>query len=373
MSKMLPGLKKNHPWLADAPSNSLVRVCYNLDRALKDSFQKGRGFPKFKIRGKSKDSFYVINQAMRIDAERRVVSLPKLGHVRFRTGRLPEGRIVGANVSRTADAWWLTVQCETDIPDVIVEPHPATVIGVDLGLTDLLVRSDGVRVKAPDRLRKALTRLRRAQRVLCRRKKGSANRARQARRVARIHARVADQRRDALHKATSALVKSATAIVTENPNVKGMVKNRRLAMSFSDAGWGETLRQIGYKAAWTGKTHLKAGRFEPSTQTCSGCGNRRTGADKLPLSMRTYRCAGCGLEIDRDLNAAMNLRRIGLETLCVGQPIIVPTTVGRVTPERGDERKSPNACGESAAWAGASAPATHDFAEAGRSCGSNPV
>lgn len=107
-----------------------------------------------------------------------------------------------------------------------------------------------------------------------------------------------------------------------------MIKNRSLSRSFADAGWGEVLRQIAYKAEWAGKMHVKADRFEPSTQTCCCCGHRRTGGDKLKLAQRIYRCAECDPEIDRDLNAAMNLRRIGLKTLFVGQPIIVKTVGG---------------------------------------------
>ncbi len=128
-------------------------------------------------------------------------------------------------------------------------------------------------------------------------------------------------------------MKTASAIVTETPNVRGMIKNRSLSRSFAEAGWGEVLRQIAYKAEWAGKMRVKADRFEPSTQTCC-CGHRRTGDDKLSLAQRIYRCAECDLEIDCDLDAAMNLRRIGLKTSFVGQPIIVET-VGRVPPERG--------------------------------------
>jgi putative transposase len=324
MSKLLPGLKEEFPWLAEAPSNSLVRVCRNLDSALKKCFREGAGFPRFKARGKSRESFYVINQALRVDADARRAFLPKLGPVRFRTGRLPEGRVVGANVAWNGRAWELTVQCEVDKAVPHVAPVADTVIGVDLGLKDLIVRSDGVTVKPSKSLRKALKRLRRAQRTLARRRKGSSNRTKQARLVGRIHARVRDTRRDAQHQATSALVASASAVVTEALNVKGMLRNRHLALSISDAGWGEIVRQIGYKCQWAGKPHIKAGRFEPSTQTCSACGIRLIRENKLRLHQRTFRCE-CGAVIDRDRNAATNLRCIGLKTLelqdtkCVGQ------------------------------------------------------
>lgn len=146
MAKMLPTLKREHVWLSEAPSNSLVRICKNLDSALRKCFREGAGFPRFKARGKSKQSFYVANHVMRIEGNGRAL-LPKMGQVRFRASRIPEGRVLGANVAWNGRAWELTVQCETDgaVPDIA--PQSVTLIGVDLGLKDLMVRSDGVSVK----------------------------------------------------------------------------------------------------------------------------------------------------------------------------------------------------------------------------------
>jgi putative transposase len=367
MSKMLPGLKKEHPWLAEAPSNSLVRVCRNLDLALKKCFREGAGFPRFKKKGKARESFYVINQALRIDEKKRKAFLPKTGPVRFRTGRLPEGRVVGGNVAWNGKAWELTVQCETEVEVPEIIPVPETVIGVDLGLKDLLVRSDGVKVKPPKSLRKAQKRLRRAQRSLARRRKGSANRARQARLVGRVHAKVRDQRRDVQHKATSALVKAASVVVTEDLNIRGMVKNRHLALSISDAGWGEIVRQIGYKCQWAGKAHVKAGRFEPSTQRCSSCRTVKKGENRLALKHRTFRCDACGFQMDRDMNAAQNQRHLGLEALGLED-------VGQVMPERATEiRLKVYACGDSSAGPEAYASGRYGSWNQEVNTGSNPV
>lgn len=355
MSKMLPNLKKEFHWLAHAPSNSLGRVCRNLDSALKKCFHKGAGFPRFKTKGKSRDSFYVANHVMRIDGVIQKALLPKLGQVRFRSGRHLEGRIVGGNVAWNGRAWELTVQCEVDeeVPGVL--PSAETVIGVDLGLKELMARSDGATVKPPKSLRKAMKRLRRAQRTLARRKKSSANRNRQARIVGRIHAKVRDTRRDAQHQATSSLVNAASAVVTESLNIKGMVRNRHLALSISDAGWGEILRQITYKCLWSGKPHIKADRFEPSTQRCSACGTVLTGEHKLRLHHRTFRCA-CGAVHDRDRNAATNLRRIGLDAL----GLKYPSSVGQAMPERAAEiRLAADACGEASGGRGAPATLSH--------------
>lgn len=355
MSKMLPSIKAEHEWLKEAPSNSLVRVCRNLDLALKKCFKEGTGFPRFKARGKSRSSFYVANHVFSLNVDRRKVVLPKIGAVSFRTGKLPEGRSVGANVAWTGRSWELTIQCEMNHDLPVVLPELETVIGVDLGLKELLVRSDGVRTKPPKSLRKALKRLRRAQRCLARRKKGSANRARQARQVGRIHAQVRDARRDAQHKATSSIVKAATAVATETLNVKGMIRNRRLSLTIADAGWGEVVRQIDYKCLWAGKQHIKAERFDPSTQTCSACRLVKTGDDKLRLHQRIFRC-DCGLVMDRDDNSALNLRRTGLEAFG-----LISDEVGQAMPELSSRRnrRKTNACGETSGGRAASATLSH--------------
>ena len=143
-------------------------------------------------------------------------------------------------------------------------------------------------------------------------------------------------------KATSSLVKVASAIVTETLNVKGMVKNKRLSLSISDAGWGEIARQIDYKAEWAGKRHIKADRFEPSTQTCSACRLVKSGEDKLRLHQRTFRCE-CGTELDRDHNSALNLRHLGLKSLG-----LIKNDVGQAMPERALRRvrRKADACGD---------------------------
>jgi putative transposase len=356
MSKMLPGLKKEYPWLSEAPSNSLVRVCRNFDMALKKCFREGAGFPRFKAKGRARESFYVSNHVMSLIAGRKAV-LPKIGPVKFRTGRMPQADIAGANVARNGKGWELTIQCKVEEPVAEVVPTADTVIGVDLGLKEMIVRSDGVKVKPPKALRRALKRLRHAQRCFARRQKGSANRKKQAKLVGRIHAKVRDTRRDVQHKATSSIVKAATAVVTETLNVKGMIRNGNLSLSVADVGFGEIVRQIGYKCLWLGKTHIKADRFEPSTQTCSSCGAVKKGDAKLRLHHRTYRYrCDCGLVMDRDDNAALNLRGIGLKALGLNDYI----DVGQAMPERAKEiRLAADACGEASGGREAQATLSH--------------
>lgn len=328
LDRMLPALKTEYPWLREVPGHTLKRVCRNLDLALRHSFGAGKGFPGFKAKFGSRTSFYVSNDTLRVDGSRIV--LPKLGGVRFRTGRLPDGKLMGATVAFDGRAWWCIVQVQVEAGTPLIAPVADTVVGVDMGLQDLLVASDGLRVAAPRHLRKAQRRLARAQRVLSRRKKGSARRRRQAAVVRKLHVRVADCRHDTQHKATRGLVDRASAIVIEDLNVSAMSRAPRLGMSVADAGLGELRRQIAYKATWSGKTIVIADRFFPSTQACSHCGTVKAGADRLQLHHRTYRCDVCGHIEDRDLNAAQNLRRYGLQSLgliCPGD------TVSQALPE----------------------------------------
>lgn len=347
LSKLLPKLKVEHPWLADASAASLQRVAKQLDGALKSCFARGTGFPKFKVRGKARESFYVTNQEMRVEDGK--VVLPKIGKVKFRTGRLPTGKVMGGTVSFDGDSWWLSIQCLVEVEPAVREIQPETAIGVDVGVKELAVVSDGRRFSAPKWLRRRLAQLRRAQRKLSRRKKGSASRLKARAEVRRLHRRIANQRASFAHEVSAAVVKDASLVVLETLNVKGMAANRRLSLSIGDAGLGELHRQIAYKADRLGVTLVKADRFEPSTQTCSCCGTRKIGDERLSLSQRTFRCARCGHEADRDLNAAQHLRRIGLAKLAMAIEPIEFTTVGQALPERGGSKDPSNARGDPSA------------------------
>lgn len=203
----------------------------------------------------------------------------------------------------------MSLQVQEEVPD----PEPATgdILGVDVGLKTLATCSDGTIIANPKAYRKRLKRLRRLARRHSRRKKGSKNRQKAKHQLAKQHARIANIRTDALHKATSLLVAKTkppdqrpAVIVLEHLNVKGMLKNHRLAQSIADASFYEFRRQLTYKAVLAGCAVVLADRFYPSTLLCSGCGHKK---ESLPLSERVYCCEACGLVIDRDLNAALNL------------------------------------------------------------------
>ena len=351
LHKLWNAEKKADPALAWWGENSKCacqEAFRDLDRALRDftaskkGLRKGKrlGFPLFKKRGRCRDSFRFGAGAMRCSG--RAVTLPRLGVVvthestRKLARRLDNGtaRILSAAVSRTAQRWFVsfTVEVERSVPQR--HARPGSAIGIDLGVKTLLTGVDDngqtLAVAGPKALRSSLRRLRRAGRAHSRKTKGSANRHKSAARLARVHARVATVRADALHKATSALAGRYETVVAEDLNVAGMVRNRRLARAISDAGFGEARRMLAYKTTWNGGRLIVAGRFYPSSKTCSGCGAVKA---KLALSERTYVCTACGLILDRDINAAVNLLKLaasGAESLNACGGTVRPGAAGHV-------------------------------------------
>jgi putative transposase len=328
LHKLWNAQKKADPALAWWKENSKCvyqEAFRDLDRALRDFItskkgkRKGRrlGFPRFKKRGKCRDSFRFSTGALRCD--RAAVTLPRLGTVRTHeparklARRLENGtaRILSATVSRTAQRWFVsfTVEVERDVPER--HTRQGSAVGVDLGVKTLLTGFDHmgnvIGVEGPKPLKTALRKLKRVSRGHSRKVAGSANRRKSAARLARIHARVATVRGDALHKATTGLARRYETVVIEDLNVSGMMRNRRLARAISDQGFGQARRMLAYKTGWNGGTLLVADRWMPSSKTCSDCGTVKA---KLSLSERTFRCDGCGLVLDRDINAARNLLKL---------------------------------------------------------------
>ncbi|ABW10144.1 transposase, IS605 OrfB family [Parafrankia sp. EAN1pec] len=311
------------PWWDECSKEAYSAGLDQLARALKNftDSRKGKrngrrvGFPRFKKRGKARDSFRYTTGAYG-PATDLYVKLPRIGRVKVGepmgalTSRLADGRarLGGATVSRTAGRWFVAFTVDTD-RDVSERPTrrqwTGGTVGVDLGVKHLAVLSTGETVANPKRHAAALRKLRRASRAYARSKPGSAGRRQRAAGLATIHARVANQRRDGLHKLTTRLARSHDVIVVEDLHVAGMVRNRRLARAVSDVGMGEIRRQLDYKTRWYGSRLHVADRWYPSSKTCSGCGWRNP---SLTLSDRTFRCQSCGLVADRDHNAAINLR-----------------------------------------------------------------
>jgi putative transposase len=327
LHKLWNAAKKADPalsWWSENSKCAYQEAFRDLERALRDfaksrrGERKGRrlGFPKFKKRGRCRDSFRLTGV---IRCSGNTVTLPRLGTVRTfeSTGKLARriedgtARILSATVSRTAQRWFVSfaVEVEQEIPG----PHaqPGSAAGVDLGIKALLTGADDlgrtITVAGPKPLRSSLRKLRRASRAHSRKAKGSANRRKSAARLARVHARVANVRADALHKATSKLARRHETVVIEDLNVAGMTRNRRLARAISDQGFGQARRMLEYKTAWNGGTLVTADRWFPSSKLCSSCGWRKP---SLALKERIFACESCGHTQDRDVNAARNLLKL---------------------------------------------------------------
>jgi putative transposase len=328
-------------WWAENSKCAYQEAFRNLDRALRDftrsrkGERKGKrlGFPRFKKRGRCRDSFRLTGTIRCAD---RTVTLPRLGAIATHeptaklARRLADGsaRVLSATVARTAQRWFVSFTVEEDRPIPGRRAGPGSAVGVDLGVKALLTAVDDqgtvITITGPKPLRATLRRLRRASRAHSRKQPGSTRRRRSAARLARLHARIANIRADALHKATTMLAARYAILAVEDLNVAGMTRNHSLARAITDQGLGAVRRMLAYKTAWNGGTLITADRWYPSSKTCSGCGTVKA---KLALSERTYTCAACGLVTDRDVNAARNLLNLaasGAESLNAREGVLRP-------------------------------------------------
>lgn len=234
--------------------------------------------------------------------------------------------------------WYAIFTCEVEGKDVI---NDGPEVGIDQGLKSFIHCSDDLTVEPPNYLRKAEKRLVKEQRKLARKKKGSKNRRKQKRKVARVQEKVADQRADWHHKLSRQIASDYSIIAVEDLDVQGMVHNHRLAKSIYDAGWSSFVNMVEYKVSETGALLVKVDPRN-TTQTCSQCGNVLEGEDKLALSDRIYECQVCGLEMDRDLNAARNiLARAGLARSHACGDDVIPSLEKVVVAEAGTTRSAP--------------------------------
>lgn len=316
LHRELNALKKTElAWMYEVSKCAPQESLRDLDKAFANFFRRVQekkagkkvavGFPRFKSKKSGLGSFRLTGA---IHVFEKSIQLPRLGRLRLKEcGYLPvcDAHILNATVSEKAGRWFVSVQVEMEAPEPEREEKP--VAGVDLGINRMAQVSDGVMFENPRALKGALTKLKRMQRVVSRRQKGSANRKKAVRQLARAHYRVANIRKDALHKATTLLTRTKSAIVLENLNVSGMLKNHHLAQAIADVGMYEFRRQLVYKGAWYGCEVLLADRFYPSTKRCSRCGQIKPA---MSLGEREYQCECCGFVLDRDLNAAINLEQL---------------------------------------------------------------
>lgn len=304
--KHLNSIKRaEFPWMQETSKTCSQYAIHNVEAAFKKMWKEKSGFPRFKKKG-AKDSFVAVENKNAFKQKDKKIWLPRIGWVKCAEDLRFEGKVNNVTVKRIADMYFAVVNIEV-IPNEapVVSENQATV-GVDLGIKSMLVLSDGTVFDNPKALRSNLKGLARLQRGLSRKVKGSNNRKKQQIKVARKHYRISCIRKDAIHKATSYIVKNYDRIVIEDLNVRGLMKNRKLSLAISDVSFGEIRRQLSYKSLWQEKELVIANRYFASSKTCSGCGHKK---DTLKLSERMYKCNNCGLEIDRDLNAAKNLAK----------------------------------------------------------------
>lgn len=292
------------PWLAESAACCLTQALIDQDKAYKSFFEKRGRYPRFKSRYDRQAVRYQLDQRQieRTYKAGEFLKLPKLGALKVRWSQVPTGIPKMATMSKTPDGrYFVAFSCEE-----VVEALPLTgvAVGLDLGIKDVVVASDGMKSGNPRHLKGRLRHLKRQQRRLARMKNGSNRRNRQRIKVARIHARIAASRADFLHKTTTSIIRRADVIAIEDLHVKGMVKNHHLAGAIADVGMGEFRRQLEYKAAWNGRELRIAGRFAPTSKTCSECQHVM---DKMPLSVRQWTCPECNTTHDRDVNAARNI------------------------------------------------------------------
>ena len=268
-----------------------------------DNFFKGLAkYPTARKKGRD-DRFSLSNDQFSIKG--KSIRIPNLGWVRMKELLRFDGKIMSATISKRGSKWFVSVAVEiNDAAKNIIKTGKS--VGIDLGITDLLVLSDGSKIKAPKPLKANLKKLRTLNKNLSRTKKGSKNREKAKTKLSRLHYKIRCIRQDSLHQITSKLVKTFDALAIEDLNVKGMVKNRRLSRAISDLGFFEFKRQLIYKANEQGKTVKSVGRFYPSSKTCSSCGHV-LGKGELTLKMREWICPVCQVLHNRDLNASINI------------------------------------------------------------------
>ena len=289
-----------YKWMCDIPAHAILALADDMHRAFKNWFEKRAKRPKFRGRNHRQFSVYMVNQATTITENH--LRLPKLAKVKYRGGDIPQGRLLSARINTEAGKWYYSATFEC--ADLEVDLAPKT-CGIDMGVASLATLYDGEKViewQAPKILRKHEKRLKRFQRSLSRRVKGSNRRLAMRKKIAKEHQKIANIRADYAHKITSEIVKNHQVIKVETLNIKGMLKNHHLAKSVSDAGMGNFLRILKYKADWYGRTLVEADQWFASTKECRQCGDKQP----MPLSKRMYECV-CGWRLPRDHNAAMNL------------------------------------------------------------------
>ena len=310
LSRKLTVLKKTEcPWLSEATAGCHTQKLRDQDTAFKNFFSGRAKYPRFKKRHHTQSVRYQLDQrhvAKTFNAESKRLILPKLGALKLKWSQTVPGIPKMVTVSKDpAGRYFVSLACE-----VAMAPLPVrrNAVGVDVGVKDVAVTSEGWKSGAPTFTYHDARQLRLAQRQLSKKRKGSHRRRVQQQRVARIHARIKDGRRDFLHKLSHKLINESQVICLEDLNIKGMLRNRRLSKAVADVGVFELRRQIDYKAKWYGRDVLFVDRWAPTSKTCSECSAYQS---EMPLNIRAWTCPDCGTRHDREINAAKKVLFMG--------------------------------------------------------------
>ena len=312
--KMLTELKKEYPWLYEISNPSLQQSLRKLDNAFTAFFRKNNNYPNF--RSKKDNQYFIVPSGFKTNGNKLIIPKFTEGIPYRDESSIPEN-IKQIIITKDIQRYYASIQYETEEE----LPRGNAVIGIDMGIRAFITTSDGIQVEPLNALRNTEKKLKREQRRLSKKKKGSKNRKKQIVKVQKAHQKIRDARRDFNHKVSTAIAKHYGTVVIEDLNIQGIQRNHHLAKSITDQGWYQFKTMLTYKMNWRKAELIEIGRFDPSSKMCSNCGSIK---GDLKLSDRTYHCNVCGLSLDRDINAAINIRNIGLIKVGKGIPEFTP-------------------------------------------------